>query len=184
MFDEDLEQVRRSLEAIRTTSTKSLTSLRGMLDMVHPADQSPVSLGVGNPSFEGSDRIGLSGLIDLVEQVRAGGLPVRLEMTGLQCSPAPDADAAAYRVVQEALTNVLRHAGATVAEVTVAQQEHEFVVRVRDRGHCGPGPATEGRGLSGMRRRVLAAGGSFQAGPRDGGSFHVEARLPMRAAVR
>ncbi|MFI5934260.1 sensor histidine kinase [Actinoplanes sp. NPDC051494] len=82
------------------------------------------------------------------------------------------------------MTNVLRHAGPTVAEVSVVQGDDHLVVRVRDRGAGSTGEPAPGRGLSGMRRRVLAAGGTFTAGPREGGGFQVEAWLPMPEGIR
>ncbi len=180
-FDEKPEQTRRSLEAIKTTSAQSLAALRGMLDTVDhrdpavPPDRVPVADGA--PAHP--ERAGLAGLVELVEQVRAGGLPVRLEIGTLDRIPAAGADATAYRTVQEALTNVLRHAGPTTAEVSVTQRGDVLTIRVRDRG-CGLGdrPA-EGRGLSGMRRRIEAGGGELTAGPVEGGGFQVEAWLPM-----
>jgi signal transduction histidine kinase len=187
-FETKPDQVRRSLEAIQTTSSKSLTALRGMLDTFHDelrpeTTAEPVAAPVPAP-VETRDRVGLDGLVDLVDQVRAGGLPVRLDIRNLFRSPDAEADAVSYRVVQESLTNVLRHAGPTTAEVAVEQDAESLLVRVQDRGRGGPvephGQAQgQARGLAGMRRRVEAVGGSITAGPRDGGGFRVEARLPM-----
>jgi len=88
----------------------------------------------------------------------------------------PAADLAAYRVVQESLTNVVRHAGPAAATVRVAYQPGQVVVEVSD---DGPGPAAgPGSGITGMRERVAAAGGELDAGPRPGGGFNVTARLP------
>lgn len=183
VLDEKPEQARRSLEAIRTTSAKSLTAVRGMLD-TFPPDDRPRPEGGEPASIPAAGQLGLAGLVELIDQVRAGGLPVRLEVTGLERAPAVDVDVAAYRVVQEALTNVLRHAGPTAAEVSVAQHGEELIVRVGDRGSGCPGRPGEGRGVAGMRRRVTAAGGSFRSGPRDGGGFQVEACLPLAPESR
>jgi signal transduction histidine kinase len=151
-----------------------LTALRGMLSTFHEDQAEPVA------PAEAPDGVGLGGLVGLVDQVRASGLPVRLNICNLHRSVDVDADAASYRVVQESLTNVLRHAGPTTAEVTVEQDEECLVIRVQDRGRGGPvephGPV---HGLAGMRRRVEVLGGSLTAGPRDGGGFRVEARLPL-----
>ena len=121
-----------------------------------------------------------------MEEVRASGLPVRLDLRGLDRTPAAATGAVTYRVVQESLTNVLRHAGPTTAEVTIAQHDDEWlVVCVEDRGRGVTGePRGSERGLAGMRRRVEAAGGSFAAGPHDDGGFRVEARLPMGKGSR
>jgi len=183
-FETKPEQARRSLEAIQTTSSKSLAALRGMLDTFHhELGSATAAQPVAEPApapVEARDRVGLSGLVDLVDQVRAGGLPVRLDICDLVRSPDAEADVVSYRVVQESLTNVLRHAGPTTAEVTVEQDEESLVIRVQDRGRGGsPEPHGSARGLAGMRRRVEAVGGSITAGPRDGGGFRVEARLPM-----
>jgi signal transduction histidine kinase len=183
-FETKPEQARRSLEAIQTTSSKSLTALRGMLDTFYDELRpetiaEPVAEPAPAPA-EMPDRVGLCGLVDLVDQVRAGGLPVRLDISNLLRRPAAEADVVSYRIVQESLTNVLRHAGPTTADVTVEQDEESLVVRVQDRGYGGPvEPPGPTRGLAGMRRRVEAIGGSITAGPRDGGGFRVEARLPM-----
>jgi signal transduction histidine kinase len=162
VLDEQPEQARRSLEAIRTTGTQSLAALRGMLD-----------------ALDGRTA-GLEELGELIEQVRAGGLRVRLGPPPA-ISAAPEVGAATYRIVQEALTNVVRHAGPTTAEVSLAPEADSLVVTVSDRGRGCPAPPSEGRGLGGMRRRAEAAGGSFRAGPRAGGGFQVEARLPLAA---
>jgi signal transduction histidine kinase len=113
-------------------------------------------------------------------RVRAGGLPVDLQVERAEVTLPPEVDAAAYRVVQEALTNVLRHAGPTRALVRVTRQDDEVVIQVADRGR-GTAEASPvgGRGLRGMRARVESVGGSLTAGPRDGGGFQVVARLPL-----
>jgi len=155
VFDEQPEQARRSLEAIGETSAAALADLRRMLDTFH----------------HGPNR-----LADLIDQVRAGGLPVTVD--GLDTLPAP-LDATVYRVVQEALTNVLRHAGPTSARVSVDRSGRQVQVRITDRGNGNPatvGPP--GRGLAGMRRRVEDLDGRLEAGPRAGGGFQVVAWLP------
>jgi signal transduction histidine kinase len=183
-FDSKPDQTRRSLEAIQTTSTKSLAALRGMLDTFHDG-QSPAVAGDEpvRPATAG-DQDGLCDLVELVDEVRAGGLPVRLDVRNLVRTLDPQIDAAAYRVVQESLTNVLRHAGRTTAEVSIEQDGDCLLVAVRDSGRGAVGPDAAGRGLAGMRRRVEALGGSLVAGPRDDGGFRVEARLPTAKGFR
>lgn len=167
------DQVKESLEAIRSTSTKALTDLRAMLDAFH-----------GGPGT-GADGIGdaptLSDLESLVASVRAAGLPVRLELPDIRLPG--EVEGVAYRVVREALTNVLRHSGPTTAEVRVVRAGDTLVVEVADRG-VGAGEAHAGRGLDGMRDRVTAAGGELTAAPRTGGGFAVSARLPLRVGAR
>lgn len=159
VFDESPDQVRRSLEAIRTTSAGSLAELRGMLD-----------------AFE-QDTRGLAAVGTLVGEVRAAGLEVGLELDIGGVTVPRQVDAVAFRVVQEALTNVVRHAGVARAEVAIGHNGDELVVRVVDRGSAVAAPP--GRGLSGMRERIEALGGRLEAGPRDGGGFAVLAHLPL-----
>jgi signal transduction histidine kinase len=177
VLEERPEQARRSLEAIRETSTTALAELRGTLDAFQPPREarSVVSSATGAPA----DEIGLGGLPALVDHVQAGGLPVDLQVDRTGVTLPPEVDAAAYRVVQEALTNILRHAGPTRALVRVTQEDDELVVEVTDRGRGTAQAAHGGRGLPGMRARVESAGGSLAAGPRDGGGFQVVARLPL-----
>ncbi len=118
----------------------------------------------------------LSELGTLVDGVRAGGLEVRFE-PGTPPGPLPETvELAAYRIVQEALTNVTRHAHARRAEVTLTYGD-ELRVEVSDDGIGGS--ALSGNGISGMRERAEALGGTLEAGPRAGGGFRVAARLPV-----
>ncbi|MGP3961655.1 sensor histidine kinase [Nonomuraea sp. 3N208] len=157
-LDDDPEQARASLQAIRETSMTALAGLRAALDGIDPPD---------------------GDLTSLIDGVRAAGLPVDVE----PAHPAVPAclQNTVYRVVRESLTNVLRHAGPTSALVRVANDPCEFVLEVTDRGVGWTG-AAEGRGLSGMRTRVAEAGGHFTAGPREGGGFQVIARFPQVSA--
>ncbi|GLY70576.1 sensor histidine kinase [Amycolatopsis taiwanensis] len=187
VFDEQPEQARESLEAIQATSAKSLTELRSMLGTFHPdgqGEQDPAKPdedtadSSDDPDCTGDT--GLAGLPELVDQVRAGGLPVELHLQPLATPLADDIDVVAYRVVQESLTNVLRHAGETTADVRIAQQEGELVVQVADHGRATPQQTPRlGRGLTGMRGRVEDVGGTLEAGPREGGGFRVVAHLPL-----
>jgi signal transduction histidine kinase len=125
---------------------------------------------------------GLDRLEDLVEQVRHAGLAVDLHVEG-QVAPLPAAvDVSAYRIVQEALTNVLRHAGSARAGVVVRYGSGAVVVEVTDDGAPGSSTASTGppgRGLVGMRERAWLLGGSLEAEPRQGGGFRVLATLPV-----
>lgn len=138
-FDSKPAQNRRCLEAIQTTSGKSLSELRGMLDTFHDEFRPvPAAELVPPPEAETGERVGLCGLVDLITQVWAGGLPVRLDLHNLGRELDAETDSVFYRVVQESLTKVLRHAGPTTAEVTVEQDEETVVVRVSDHGRGGP----------------------------------------------
>jgi signal transduction histidine kinase len=180
VLEERPDQARQSLEAIRETSTTALTQLRATLDAFHPpGEATPVASSAAETPRVGEE-IGLGGLPALVDHVQAGGLPVDLQVDRSDVTLPPEVDAVAYRVVQEALTNVLRHAGPTRALVRVGWEDDEVVVQVADcgRGTVQGAPAG-GRGLPGMRARVEAAGGSLATGSHDGGGFQVVARLPL-----
>jgi signal transduction histidine kinase len=127
----------------------------------------------------------LARLDELVSQAAAAGLVVQTETDG-EARRLPFAvDVAAFRIVQEALTNVSRHAGPATATVRTSYGDGELTVQVDDDGR-GPSPhgaaAGSGKGIMGMRERVAALGGDLQAGPRPGGGFRVRARLPLDGA--
>jgi signal transduction histidine kinase len=131
---------------------------------------------------EDADGSGLSQLDSLVARARAAGLDVTVSVTGAQRSLPPDVDQAAYRIVQEALTNVSRHAGQACALVRLQYLPHTLTVQVADDGEGSTSrPAGAGLGLIGMRERVSALGGRLHAGPQDGGGFRVHAELPAPA---
>jgi signal transduction histidine kinase len=169
------EQARNSLTAIKQASKEALAELRSVLDILRqegePAARSPTWT--------------LARLDELVSQAGAAGLVVKTETDG-DVRPLPFAvDVAAFRIVQEALTNVSRHAGPATATVRVSYGDQELSVQVDDdgRGPSGLGTAPGGgKGITGMRERVAALGGELQAGPRPGGGFRVQARLPLDGA--
>jgi len=168
------DQVRGSLSAIKQASKDALAELRSVLEILRQegerAPRSPAST--------------LRRLGDLVSQAAAAGLEVRTETAG---SPRPlpfGVDVAAFRIVQEALTNVARHAGDATATVRVSYGERDLTVQVDDdgRGPSASGAAGTGSGLAGMRERVGALGGELEVGGRPGGGFRVRARLPLDGA--
>ena len=143
-------------------------------------------------SEEDGDGSGLCQLDSLVARARAAGLPVTVTVTGAPRPLPPEADQAAYRIVQEALTNVSRHAGAASASVHLHYRPGTLSIQVDDDGKGrvtstgtgnGARPSGPGLGLVGMRERVSALGGQLQAGPRDAGGFRVRAELPARAPL-
>jgi signal transduction histidine kinase len=164
------EQARASLTAVKQASKDALGELRSVLGILRTdADSAPHSPAPA-----------LGRLNDLVAHASAAGLEVRAEIEG-GFRPLPfGVDAAGYRIVQEALTNVTRHAGPGTATVRVTYGEDDLTVQVDDDGR---GPAGEyrdsGNGIAGMRERVAALGGQFSAGPRPGGGFRVHAQLPV-----
>jgi signal transduction histidine kinase len=147
------------------------------------------TLGVLRSEEEG-DGSGLGHLDGLVGRARAAGLPVTVTVTGIERPLPPEVDQAAYRIVQEALTNVSRHAGLVgggdqvSASVLLHYTPETLSIQVDDDGN-GTGtrsrPSGPGLGLVGMRERVSALGGRLHAGPQDGGGFQVRAELPARA---
>jgi signal transduction histidine kinase len=168
-------QVTGSLTAIREASKEGLTELRSVLEILRrDGDRAPRS-----PTST------LERLDDLVVQASAAGLDVRTDVRG-ERRPLPfGVDVAAFRIVQEALTNVTKHARAAVATVTVTYGDEELVVQVDDDGRGASGsadPSSGGRGIVGMRERVTALGGSLEAGPRPEGGFRVRASFPVEGA--
>jgi signal transduction histidine kinase len=129
------------------------------------------------PEF--SPQPGLETMGDLLETVRSAGLPVQLEVDGMPRELPPGIDLAAYRVVQEALTNALKHGGTAHAWVSVHWGEDELELEVANDGKGGGDGSGGGHGLAGMRERVALYGGELESGPRDGGGFVVRARLPV-----
>jgi signal transduction histidine kinase len=170
VLDRDPDAARRSLEAIRDTSTEALDALRAELSTL---------AGPGSGSGPRTPRRGLADLAGLAERVRATGLTVDVRRSGPAVPPA--VDEAAYAIVQEALTNVLRHAGARRVAVEIDAAE-ALRLTVTDDGR-GPPPLTdepgEGMGLRGMRDRAEALGGRCSAGPGTDGGFAVAVELPL-----
>ena len=164
------EDVPPALLAIQEAGTDAARELRTTLSVLR--------------SEQDGDCSDLGQLDRLVARLRAAGLPVTVTVTGTQRPLPPEADQAAYRIVQEALTNVSRHAGRACARVHLHYSPDALSVQVDDDGtstSTAPRPAGPGLGLIGMRERVTALGGRLHAGPRDGGGFQVYAELPARA---
>lgn len=128
---------------------------------------------------------GLDQLQPLIDRVTAAGLPVELHVGDVPPGLPPGLDLAAFRVIQEALTNVIKHAGKPRTSVRLSYLSGDLVVEVADDGPpipaAGPGPActAAGRGLLGLRERLALYGGELAAGPRPGGGWLVRARLPV-----
>ncbi|MGC4793635.1 sensor histidine kinase [Micromonospora saelicesensis] len=166
------EQAEVALTAISRTSREALDELR-------------VTLGAVRRGAEREPVPGLARLPALRDRLAGAGLAVEVRVVGDPREVPAAVDLAAYRVVQEALTNVLRHAGVGSAEVTVDYRVDEVTVEVTDRGvgadRAGTAPADDegGHGLAGMRERVAALGGRLTTGPRAGGGFRVYAVLPV-----
>jgi signal transduction histidine kinase len=141
-------------------------------------------LGVLRSDAKRTPQPDLAALAELVASVRGAGLPVNVRTTGDERPVDALVGLTAYRVVQEGLTNVLKHAGPCQADVALDYGSDELVVSVVDDGEGLAQPAVNGdgsgQGLAGMRERVAVAGGVFAAGPRDEGGFAVRATLPLQ----
>ena len=167
------DQARTALQAIKDASKETLRELRNTLGVLRRVDEDAPR--APTPT--------LARLDDLLSRAESPGLSVRKEVVG-EPRPLPaGADLAAYRIIQEALTNVHRHAAATTAAVTLEYTDTELTVTIDD---DGPGTAKgdahgAGAGIAGMRERATALGGSLSAGRRITGGFRVRARLPLTA---
>jgi signal transduction histidine kinase len=171
------EEVGKALSAIEATSRATLEELRRLLGVLRQDSEPQASL---------APVPGLADLEGLLGEVAKAGLAVRLQVEGTP-SPLPaGVDLSAYRIVQEALTNVVKHAGPAQAQVTIGYRDRDVTVEVTDDGRGAAAPTGDGRGgtghgLVGMRERVAAFGGDLETGPRPGGGFRVAARLPLAA---
>jgi signal transduction histidine kinase len=173
------ERAAEALAAIRACSKDGLRELRAILDVLRNADE---------PSDPTAPVPGLARLDALAERVRQAGVPVTL-MVGGEPRPLPAVtDVSAFRIIQEALTNTVRHAGPATVTVTVTYGAEDLRIEVRDDGTGGAardGAAVRaaGHGLRGMRERAAAAGGTIQVGPAEEGGFRVAACLPCARAA-
>ena len=178
--DEAVTVAREALGNIELSSRTAVLELHRLLGMLRSGDSAGTS----------TDAATLADVPALAENARRAGLPVDVEVSGTPPAGglAPTLDRSAYRIVQEALTNVLRHAGRGArATVTIRYEPSAVDLRIVDSGGSGggaPSPAAgSGNGLIGMRERVALFGGSFQAGPRTAGGFEVHAVLPTDGRV-
>jgi signal transduction histidine kinase len=185
--DDRPEQVAESLRAIRSASKDGLRELRAILNVLRAA-----SGDVDGSADPTEPAAGLARLGALAEGVQAAGLPVTVTVTGQPRALSAVTDLSAFRIIQEALTNVIRHAGPATAAVLVDYAGETLTIEVTDTG-CGlPSSAAEaafaeflaagtgaGHGLRGMRERAAAAGGTIETGPLPGRGFRVAAHFPL-----
>jgi signal transduction histidine kinase len=169
-LSKDPDRAREPLAAVKHTAREALTEMRHLLGLLRDGGGDGLSL---------EPQPGLASLDALVEQVRAAGLAVDLTVTG-DAQPLPaGTDLSAFRLVQEALTNTLKHAGATRASVTVRHTDQRVELAVLDDGTAADSPTGgNGHGLIGMKERVTLYGGTLQVGPTLGGGYQVLASLP------
>jgi signal transduction histidine kinase len=174
VIDTQPEEAARALAAIEATSRSALTEMRRLLGVLRQEGE-PVGSLVPAP--------GLDDLTALITQVQDAGLQVCVRVDGQRGPVPPGVDLSAYRVVQEALTNVIRHAASAPARVTIRYRADSVTVEVTDQGPAvpatPPGRVSSGHGIIGMRERVAVYGGEFAAGPRPEGGFLVRACFPI-----
>jgi signal transduction histidine kinase len=187
----DPAEATAALLAVEASGRAAMTELRHLLGLLCPANIGDVPFPDGAEAGQDlSPQPGLGQLQPLIDRLTVAGLPVGLEVGGVPRALPPGLDLAAYRVVQEALTNVLKHAGKPRTTVRIDYREADLVVEVADAGRpisaAGPAVSTvpgSGRGLLGLRERIALYGGELDAGPRPGGGWLVRARLPVDPAT-
>jgi signal transduction histidine kinase len=171
-------EARDALAAIEATSRETLSGLRRMMTGLRRAE--PESGPVQEPLGAAP---GLADLQRLAAMTLDAGVKVDLEWHGSREPLPADIDLSAFRIIQEAVTNVVRHAGTGQCRVSIIQHEGLLSIEVTDAGHGGSTAGT-GYGITGMRERAALLGGDFSAGPRPDGGFRVAARLPVPASAR
>jgi signal transduction histidine kinase len=173
-----------AFEAIAATGRQALVEMRRLLGMLRGGEEPAPSLAP-QPS--------LAEVPSLVEQVGRAGLRVELVVEGTEAALPPGIDLSAYRIIQEALTNTVKHGGSGRARVLVRYGADALQLQIRDEGRPAGGngapverrpDAAQGRGLLGMRERVNLFGGELHVGPGPDGGFSVDARLPIGEAGR
>jgi signal transduction histidine kinase len=171
-LDKDPHATRESLQAIENGARETLLELRRLLGLLRDDDPDPRA-----------SRATISDLPTLFAPLGQAGVEVSLEASGAPAALSRDVELTTFRIVQEALTNVVKHAGPCRVTISLRYSPQELVVQVADDGHAPTPPESDGGyGLSGIRERVTALGGSVTAGPRSEGGFVVDAVLPLAAS--
>jgi signal transduction histidine kinase len=181
VLDSSPGDTRDALLAIEASGRTAMTELRHLLGLLAPS---------GAPELDAPDdrgalrpQPGLGEVPALVDRVRSAGLAVDLSVTGSHRGLPQGPDLAGYRVVQEALTNVIRHADGARARVRIEYRAHDLIIDVSNvDGGSGPSAGGSGRGLIGLRERIAIYGGSLETGPRPGGGWRVRATIPLEPA--
>jgi signal transduction histidine kinase len=180
VIDTQPAEARQALAAIEATSRSALTEMRRLLGVLRQA---------GEPRGSLTPAPGLADLGSLVSQVQDAGIKVWINVEGQRGAVPPGVDLSAYRVIQEALTNVIKHAGSTAATVTIRYRDDSVTVEIANQRpdardvHVPPPRNGSGHGIIGMRERVAVFGGEFAAGPGPDGGFLVRARFPIAAVT-
>jgi signal transduction histidine kinase len=176
LLDDRPEQARTALSAINEASADALREVRSVLGVLRGDGEAPPR----------SPTAGLDSLDELVARAGAAGVTVAVHVEGERRSLPTSVDLAAFRIVQESVTNSLRHAGASEVTVHLGYAPDALTVQVDDDGSAPsaePGSDGGGSGIPGMRGRATALGGELEAGPGPGGGFRVRARLPLEDAA-
>jgi signal transduction histidine kinase len=183
VFDARPAQARDALAAIEATSRETLSGLRRMMTGLRRADLEP-----GPGQAPPGPAPGLAAIERLAASALEAGVKVDVEWHGSREPLPADIDLSAFRIIQEAVTNVVRHAGTGQCQVCIDKQDGQLSLEVTDSGRGGSGHgggvAGTGYGITGMRERAALLGGDFSAGPRPGGGFRVAVRLPLPAPAR
>jgi signal transduction histidine kinase len=178
VFDTSPAEARDALAAIEATSRETLSGLRRMVTGLRRAELEP-----GHGQAPLGPAPGLADVGRLAATTLDAGVQVDVEWLGSREPLPADIDLSAFRIIQEAVTNVVRHAGTDRCLVWIDQQDEYLSIEVTDSGRGG-GPAGTGYGITGMGERAALLGGDLSAGPRPGGGFRVAARLPVPALAR
>jgi signal transduction histidine kinase len=175
LIDEQPEQARSALSAINQASADALKEVRSVLGVLRGNREQPPL----------APTVGLDQLDELISRAAAAGVEVDLRVSGARRRLPASVDLAAFRIVQESLTNVVRHAGAKAAAVELNYGNGDLQVQIDDDGGGRALPSGDGTGsgIAGMRERAAALGGEFEAGPLADGGFRVWARLPIRSGA-
>lgn len=175
VIDREPEKAREALGLIEATGRDALTEMRRLLGVLRAEDQDDTAARTPAPD--------LSDLEHLIRGTARAGVQVHLEITGRRRRLPPGIELSAYRIVQEALTNVVKHAGTPASRVRIGYEEHQLSIDITDDGRARPGAGGYGHGLVGMQERVNLYGGWLRAGPLPGGGFQVLAQLPLSGAA-
>jgi signal transduction histidine kinase len=171
LLQENQTREREALLSVEQIGRQALSEMRRMLGVMSAGEVQPPALAP-QPGLEHLDR--------LIEEIEEAGLPVTLRVEGDRAPLSPGVDLSAYRIVQEGLTNALKHAKGAHADVTVRYEGDAVWLEIADDGP-GMNGDNMGHGLVGMRERVALYGGTLEAGPRAEGGFALRARLPVEA---
>ncbi|MFE2060873.1 sensor histidine kinase [Streptomyces sp. NPDC059467] len=171
VIDDRPDRARAALDVIATTGRETTTEIRRLLGVLRTEDTAPAL----------APTPGLADLDRLLASTAEAGVQVELVITGKPRALPVGIDTSAYRIVQEALTNVVKHAGTSRAGARIGYGPDELLIEITDQGQGRPGHMGPGHGLIGMRERAAMCGGGFRAGPVPGGGFQVCVQLPLTA---